>query len=519
MNNQNISTLNYLKAEIKIKLNQLIDLRNKNEDTQLVMEELKNLSKRKFVLEAKKNEKLTKYGGIIYTIGFSPEPIILSILATNPKYVFFIHTEQSEKYIEQIVEETNLSPLQYKRELMVKDSIADSYRLVKRGLKYLTEVKKLKKNEIAIDATGGTKGMSIGFGIAATIFNLDILYVSNTNYNPLLRRPEPGSENLIYIPNPIEIYQDDKLIEGLNFLRSLNFTYANKVFNNVKELSTKPLFPELLANIAQLLYLWDMVDYKKAYTFLRNFKNRIHILTSDISQIREDIVKILGSWEDYLETIYDQIEKGEKDNNEPEKLSSLLIYDTFINAERDFYKKNYNSAGMKYYRIIEMINQFVLLNKYNINTQNPQYNNLPIDTKELLKNLDQSNQDNVELIILNQYNEIWKFIYNNLLHEKEFKERNLLPRKIGCLAGTIIRVILGDITDKSLISRVYYAAEKRNNCSMAHGIATINKKDCEKFKEIAEEMIKAVEIMENYKNIVFTQQSINKLVNLFIKVI
>jgi len=194
------------------------------------------LTKQKFVLESQSNESIKSYNGLISTVGFSPEPIILSILAIKPDCVFFIYSKEAEHILNTIIEETKLKPTQYRRASIIKSSASDAYRLVKKALKFLTEEKGIKKELIALDPTGGTKIMSVGCGIAAAIFNLNLIYMNYSKYNVTLRRPEPGTEFLITIPNPFDIYQDDKILEGLNHLNSCNFARARDIFHDIQHI-------------------------------------------------------------------------------------------------------------------------------------------------------------------------------------------------------------------------------------------------------------------------------------------
>ncbi len=504
-------------SEIKEKLSQVAQLKGKDENVSLIVEEIWELSKEKIVLEARLDAQLKKYKGIIFTVGFSPEPIVLSVLVNDPECVYFIYTRESEKTLDKIIEETNLKPSQYKRELIQRVSAADSYALVKKGLKFLTREKGLDENDIALDPTGGTKIMSVGCGIAATIFNVDILYVNNQKYNPDLRRPEPGSEVLVRITNPFDIYRDDKLIEGLNHFKSLNFNNARNAFNFIKQSSNNPMFPELLACVANVLYFWDVIDYSNALKFIDKAKKTARKLSDKLSPIQDDLFKILGSWETYLREINNSIENG---GLEVEKISPLLIYDVLTNANREFFNSNYNNAALKYYRVIEMINQRALYHEYNFDTQNPDYTNFPDSVKTRLSKLDQTKNEDVEEMILNQYNKIWRMIYEKQSKSDAYKGSNLLPRKIGLLAGLIFRNVIGDESvNNDVILKTYQAVEKRNQSIFAHGIASISKKDCEKLRNIAEKMVKDVNIDQELKSSAFNLKNMATLVELFIKVI
>ncbi|MHA1275466.1 MAG: TIGR02710 family CRISPR-associated CARF protein, partial [Promethearchaeota archaeon] len=455
--------------------------------------------------------------GIIFTVGFSPEPIILNILANEPEYSYFIYTKESEHCIDAIIRETALLPSRYQKSQMPRDSAADSYRLVKKALKFLTEEKNIPKADVGLDPTGGTKIMSVGCGIAASVFDLDILYINNKKYNKELRRPEPGSEVLVRVPNPFDIYQDDKIYEGLNYLNSLDFALAREIFNYIKFSSTNPLFPEFLGLIGEVLYHWDSISYGLALYSLSKVRDRLKQLSTKLKDIRRELLSIFNGWERYLSTINAKIKEGVL---EVEKISPLLIFDIKQNADREFYKSNYNNAALKYYRTIEMINQYILRNRYNLNTQEPDYSQLPQECKEFLINKSELISLNLEAVILDRYNKIWEYIYEKQRKRQVYKQNTLLPRKLGLIAGLIMRAIFGDaFIDKKFIFEVLTAVENRNNSIFAHGIVSISKKNCESLKKSAERMLQAIEIDSELKNFVFTRSNIEQMTRLFKKII
>jgi len=209
-----------LSSEIEKNLKLIYNLKISKKSLKPIEDKVWELSKEKYVLETRSTRNFKQYKGIIFTVGFTPEPIILNILANEPQAVYFIHTKESEKHLDRIIEETNLKASQFKRGIMPKDSVLTSFRLVKKGLNFLIEEKEINKNEVAIDPTGGTKIMSVGCGFSTSIMDLNIIYISNKKYNPILRRPEPGSEHLVNIPNLKDILLGDKLIEDINISKN-----------------------------------------------------------------------------------------------------------------------------------------------------------------------------------------------------------------------------------------------------------------------------------------------------------
>ncbi|MHA1325159.1 MAG: hypothetical protein ACTSRL_20395, partial [Candidatus Helarchaeota archaeon] len=101
-----------LTQQIDAAIKELIQLRNANGAKDQIAELEQTIwekSKEKFrrAIEVKlKNKEVKPYRGIIFTIGFSKEPIILNILGFRPDFCYFIHSRQSEKVIDSIIAET-----------------------------------------------------------------------------------------------------------------------------------------------------------------------------------------------------------------------------------------------------------------------------------------------------------------------------------------------------------------------------------------------------------------------------
>lgn len=94
---ENKEVIKDLNSKLENKYIELKRLKNLNEDTDSLMDEIWNLSKKKFVLSAMSKNSFKKYDGLIFTVGFSHEPIILNILVNNPTGVFFIYTQYLRK--------------------------------------------------------------------------------------------------------------------------------------------------------------------------------------------------------------------------------------------------------------------------------------------------------------------------------------------------------------------------------------------------------------------------------------
>ena len=131
-------------------------------------------------------------------LGFTPEPIILTQRALNPKTHVIFYTASNEKNFE--------------REIVpyLEKFLTSSYKLVELNgedfdtiFKTMSEEMKLNPaREYAIDITGGKKSMVASASIFAKEYNFNVLYVDYSEYNPDLRRPTPGSEILNWVYDP-----------------------------------------------------------------------------------------------------------------------------------------------------------------------------------------------------------------------------------------------------------------------------------------------------------------------------
>ncbi len=145
------------------------------------------------------NHPKRNYYGLILSVGMSPEPLILSILALKPERVAFLYTADTEQYLDRIIDETGLSVNQTEKREISSSNVTDIYD----AIMHLYE-KWGKRSDIAIDITGGKKAMVTGAAMAGVVLGADIYYVDNARYLPKLRRPDPGSEFLSVLPNPLE---------------------------------------------------------------------------------------------------------------------------------------------------------------------------------------------------------------------------------------------------------------------------------------------------------------------------
>ena len=142
-----------------------------------------------------------KYDLMFVTVGTSWQPVALSILAKKPHKVIFLTTADVEQ------EAINALNFMTKQNYALKDyqivlvDKAASTSLLKKVWDIYAQI---KPNKACFDITGGTKAMAAAAAMIASKLDMDIFYVES-NYLPVYRHPEPGSERMVQLDRPQDV--------------------------------------------------------------------------------------------------------------------------------------------------------------------------------------------------------------------------------------------------------------------------------------------------------------------------
>lgn len=185
------------------------------------------------------------YDLLILTLGTSPAPIALSILAVQPQNALLLCTEQSRALVRKIQgwvsDHGGKTGVSFER-VEPSDPLT-VYRAVRE------HKERNHYQRIAVDATGGTKAMVSGAAQAAGVLGADLLYVDNTEYLPELRRPKPGTEFVARLANPYEVFGDLREREALRLAAQHQYARAADVLEALPDTTQAHLRYELLTKI------------------------------------------------------------------------------------------------------------------------------------------------------------------------------------------------------------------------------------------------------------------------------
>lgn len=443
----------------------------------------------------------------VVSVGTSFEPIVLNLKLFKPKKILFLCTEKTEDTLGRIVSYCDLEPRMYEKSKVSETDPLDIYREIKR---YYLQWKCPRK--MYIDFTGGTKAMSAAMAMAGALIDVQLVYVGSNDYLADFRIPNPGSETLFYINNPLTIFGDLEIEKALVLFERYNYAGAQDRLSELKEDIPDPNIRQQLNFVyllAKTYEAWDALDFVPAYNTMvclnKELKRdkMIHptFLLMDCCDHLEKQEKVL----EHLKNIPGMIKAR---NNfqilKSKDLITALMFTMYQNGITRELQEKYDMATLLFYRLLEMIEQRRLAH-YNLNVSRMDYENI----KYNLKNMPEVGEHPKEE----------RF---GVLKEKVFKIKqelfgknvsSYLPEQVSLLEGFILLYALGDSimtgVDKdgmNQLKRIRAMVFLRNNSIFAHGLGPVGLEDYFRFKNFVTEIfqqfcrIERVGYTEYHKN-------------------
>lgn len=428
---------------------------------------------------------------LILSVGTSYEPLVLNIKLLAPQKILFLYTKASEEYLDKVVKYCDLNQARYKKSIVHETEPLDIYREIKKA--YLDWN---KPEKIFIDFTGGTKAMSVAAAMAGVMIGVQLLYVGSTNYLVDFRKPDPGTEKLFYIDNPLKVFGDIEIEKALTLFGEYNYAGAAERLSTLKEDIPDPNIRQEL-NFAYLLArgyeAWDALDFPAAYENIKNLNweilrdRRMHgkFLLMDFAERLEKQEKVLLRLVKIPELIS---QKKHMDILTDSQYILPLMFTMYINAFVREEQEKYDMAALLLYRLLEMIEQRRLA-RYGIYASQADYKNISYDFEQM-PDMEQIEFEEERIRKLTEkFNEIREKLYG-----QKSKSVNM-PEKIGLMDGFVILLALRDPISMRKngkhIEKLNYIRSMvalRNNSIFAHGLEPVGKENFRKFKQFVEEM-------------------------------
>ena len=314
------------------------------------------------------------YDALISILGFSPEPLLHTILALTPKKVYPVATEESARYYK-----VSLNTITRKRDGNIQyfEAIIEQYKDKEPSQRIIVEpiarnvasigsldtfnrvreiiqtVRKDNSNaKIALDVTGGKKSADVAAFLVGAIENeVDIFYVDFEQYEQ--GKPKCGTEFLNKLDNPYDIYtvKEEQLVKS--FWEKGNYAAVKELVASLtknsftqdvaKRYSLEGKYKKYIeiGKTATCYEAWNRFDYKEAMSFL------------------------FDGYDEYHDRALDELGKcpkvfveGECCRRENAKLALMLAVDRYKRGFDAARFKEWNRAALCYMQATEALLRF-----------------------------------------------------------------------------------------------------------------------------------------------------------------
>ncbi len=388
-------------------------------------------------------------------IGTGPEvdvvtPLINSIRASNPEHLLLFVTSQSSANGKKIRTElgrtednTTIHQLTA-NEWDVEEIFKEMIDVISR----FQQEKKVKSEDITADFTTGTKPMSSALTLAAFRLGIGRLKYISVQRGPD-RRVHPGTERTIEF-QPRGFQATLTISSTILLLRQYRFDSVINLLEPetlpVQLLSdTERLLRDSLTSLAQAYKYWDLFDHIKFH--------------SAYKKVNFSLAQRLNEFKVSPETLSSVHKLGE--SLQKKEITDLAIIDLINNARRRIEEGKYDDATARLYRACEMLAQWVLNDRYRINTSAVDLNCVPEQSKKWLQECATGENGKIQIPLAKSYR-----LLSDYGHQlgKEFSQNKKLR---GLL-------------------------EERNKSILGHGIEPMKKESTISLLQAIEEEIKKV---------------------------
>ena len=404
---------------------------------------------------------------LVLSVGGSEEPLIYSIERFKPDFIYFLHSKDTRKSVDIILNNFDYDSSQYRlKELKNPESLEESFSKSREIMEFL-----MNDYEIHINFTGGTKPMGAGLVLASIGEKCSFSYVGSNKGSGGRDKNGvgvvlSGFEEIKNQKDPYEVYAVVEFSRGMDFFNKYQFTAAKSNFKSASEkLEDEHLreLANLYVDLVELYDVWDKFDNKINKKTLNSYlENHILKKINDSENIKNTIEKespkFLSQLEDNIEFLKLKISrKGLIEENDVK----YYLPDLLNNASRRIEEGKYDDAVARLYRATELIAQTGLANEGFIELSRLRDHKIFRIPLEAIENCD--NKEAVEYIKgLDDYWYAKKGVVKLAL-SKSFEF-------LGYLGCQYAKDYLEDNKLKDMVS-------KRNDSLLAHGLNPISKDD------------------------------------------
>lgn len=205
---------------------------------------------------------------MVSVLGFSPATSIIACSVLRPQHLILVTSGEADHGID-IVGEAVVPRLVARRNFRhhrcnPTDPL-DIYAKIKASLEEIQAGGDGGTVRAIIDITGGKKVMSAAASLMAWRLDLPLCYVES-EFDRDARMPRTGSEHLIFLDNPVNIYREEEFAAALRIFDGGRFTHARESFGRLADLLSDPVPARFMATLSDYYRAWCDLDFQHLAT-------------------------------------------------------------------------------------------------------------------------------------------------------------------------------------------------------------------------------------------------------------
>lgn len=388
---------------------------------------------------------------LILPCGLETSYYVLLIKSLKPKKVYFLGTQKFiDDFLGLIIERAGLKVSQYLVDSIDYNemNITEVYERVRSKMEFFLGKK------VYVDLTRGKRVMSVSAGIVASFFGFELVYIDE-DWVDDVKRGLPGTEKLVIVKNPFEVFGDLEIKEARDFFDNYNYPAALKIYQRVKQKIVDPRQLEFEMLLSEAYSYWNSFNFKAALT-------KLEICEQKRKQYN---LKTLGELESNLNALRILCSNEQE---QFDKFNLHLIFDLYTNGLRKAEIGAFEDGVSRLYRTLEMISQY-RLKSYGIESSKPNIEKYSSEYKALTK--------------------------------KIYGFEKALPSEVGLKDGYLLLFILKDyvVEGYSLewLTNVFGIIRARDDSIVAHGSKLAGDKSFANMRDLAKELIQKICAKQN----------------------
>ncbi len=201
-------------------------------------------------------------------------------------------------------------------------------------------------NEVVINASSGTRAMTMAASIVSFMTRTSLTYVTGEKEAGLVI---PGTEQM----REMTLYSAYDRLQLRQAIGLFNNTHFGSALRQLSGISSTLEEQSIYYGIFSGYWYWDTLDYKKAYEYLSSAPD-LH----DLIPANREFLRVLLDLDEKDERIYPRKQRMAV---RQEKYTYILV-DLLNNAGRRIDGERYDDALARLYRVVELLSQVLLLN-------------------------------------------------------------------------------------------------------------------------------------------------------------